>query len=110
MPERLDLKHVTYANIEEHADPNALIGSSTSGFKPSELQEGLSRPGNVFVAHPFNPVYLLPLVELVPSPATDPAAIDRAAAILSRSGMNPLNVAREIDAHHRRPSARSRLA
>jgi carnitine 3-dehydrogenase len=97
VPERLNLKHRVYAEIQAASD--APIGSSTSGFKPSELQEGAARPGAIFVAHPFNPVYLLPLVEVVPSAASDPAVIDRAKDVLAGLGMYPLHVRKEIDAH-----------
>ena len=69
--ERLDLKHRVFAQIQQVA-PGVLIGSSTSGFKPSELQENAPEPGMIFVAHPFNPVYLLPLAEVVPSPKKTP--------------------------------------
>ncbi|SLN40101.1 L-carnitine dehydrogenase [Pseudoruegeria aquimaris] len=99
VPERLDLKHRVLAEITAHAPRNAVIGSSTSGFTPSQLQEGLSRPGAVLVAHPFNPVYLLPLVELVPSAATRPEVLDTAKATLTGLGMFPLHVRAEIDAH-----------
>jgi carnitine 3-dehydrogenase len=75
------------------------IGSSTSGFRPSQLQEGAAEPGAILVAHPFNPVYLLPLAEIVPSPATDPATVERAKATLRAIGMFPLHVRKEIDAH-----------
>jgi carnitine 3-dehydrogenase len=96
--ERLDLKHRVFAQIQQvaHGVP---IGSSTSGFKPSELQEGAAEPGAIFVAHPFNPVYLLPLAEIVPSPATAPATVERAKATLRAIGMFPLHVRKEIDAH-----------
>ena len=96
--ERLDLKHRVFAQIQQvaHGVP---IGSSTSGFKPSQLQEGAAEPGAIFVAHPFNPVYLLPLAEIVPSPATDPATVERAKATLRAIGMFPLHVRKEIDAH-----------
>ncbi len=96
--ERLDLKHRVLAQIQQTV-PAVPIGSSTSGFKPSELQQGAANPGGIFVAHPFNPVYLLPLVEVVPSPASDPAVIDRAKDILREIGMFPLHVRKEIDAH-----------
>ena len=72
VPERLEIKHRVFAEVQATCDPQAVIGSSTSGFKPSELQQGAARPGQILVAHPFNPVYLLPLVELVPSPANEP--------------------------------------
>ncbi|MFT4149625.1 MAG: carnitine 3-dehydrogenase [Paracoccaceae bacterium] len=96
--ERLDLKHRVYAQIQQVA-PGVLIGSSTSGFKPSELQEKAPAPEQIFVAHPFNPVYLLPLVEVVPSPKNPPAAIEAAKEILREIGMFPLHVRKEIDAH-----------
>ena len=64
-PERLALKRQLLAEIEQYAAADALIGSSTSGLLPSDLQEGLSHPERLVVAHPFNPVYLLPLVEIV---------------------------------------------
>jgi carnitine 3-dehydrogenase len=98
VPERLDLKHATYASIQA-ANPGAIIGSSTSGFKPSELQEGAANPGQIVVAHPFNPVYLLPLIELVPSAETPPATIQAAKDILTSIAMYPLHVRKEIDAH-----------
>jgi carnitine 3-dehydrogenase len=99
VPERLDIKHKVFTQIEASAPENAIIGSSTSGFKPSELQEGLKRPEAVFVTHPFNPVYLLPLIELVPSPKNDVKTIERAKSILTSLGMFPLHVRKEIDAH-----------
>ena len=96
--ERLDLKHRVFAQVQQVA-PGVLIGSSTSGFKPSQLQENAADPGSIFVAHPFNPVYLLPLAEVVPSPANPPEAIEQAKEILRETGMFPLHVRKEIDAH-----------
>jgi carnitine 3-dehydrogenase len=98
-PERLDLKHTILADIGRHAPDTAIIGSSTSGFMPSQLQEGLDLPGAVLVAHPFNPVYLLPLVELVPSAKNSAETVERAADILRSIGMFPLVIGKEIDAH-----------
>jgi carnitine 3-dehydrogenase len=96
--ERLDLKHRVFAQIQQSVS-RVPIGSSTSGFKPSELQQGAADPSMIFVAHPFNPVYLLPLAEIVPSPATDPAMIERVKETLRDLGMFPLHVRKEIDAH-----------
>ncbi|MDZ4096350.1 MAG: carnitine 3-dehydrogenase [Paracoccaceae bacterium] len=96
--ERLDLKHRVFAQIQQSC-PETLIGSSTSGFKPSQLQDGAANPAMIFVAHPFNPVYLLPLAEVVPSAKSDPEAIEKAKEILREIGMFPLHVRKEIDAH-----------
>lgn len=99
VPERLDLKHKVYSTIQEHCDPCAVLASSTSGYKPSQLQEGAARPDQIMVAHPFNPVYLLPLVELVPSQDTASGHLARAKDIVTAIGMYPLHVRAEIDAH-----------
>ena len=92
VPEVLEVKHRILPMIAEAAGPNAIIGSSTSGFKPSELN---AVGTGAIVAHPFNPVYLLPLVELV----GDADTCARAADILRGIGMYPLTVRQEIDAH-----------
>ncbi|HSG55176.1 MAG TPA: 3-hydroxyacyl-CoA dehydrogenase NAD-binding domain-containing protein, partial [Paracoccaceae bacterium] len=100
VPERLDQKAMAFAQIVEAAAPDALVGSSTSGFTPSQLQaEAGALAPRLMVAHPFNPVYLLPLVELVPSIRNDPQTIARAKEILTEIGMYPLHVRAEIDAH-----------
>jgi carnitine 3-dehydrogenase len=99
VPERLDIKHKVYAEVQAACPAEAIIGSSTSGFKPSELQEGTRRPGQILVTHPFNPVYLLPLIELVPSHKTAPGLVEKAREILISIGMYPLHVRHEIDAH-----------
>lgn len=99
VPERLAMKHAVYRTIQENTAAGTLIGSSTSGFKPSELQEGAVRPQDILVAHPFNPVYLLPLVELVPSARNTDAGIERAKDLMQSLGMVPLHIRREIDAH-----------
>ena len=97
--ERLDLKHRVFAQIQQSAELGTPIGSSTSGFKPSELQENAANPSVIFVAHPFNPVYLLPLAEVVPSAKSDQKVIEAAKTILREIGMFPLHVRKEIDAH-----------
>ena len=99
VPERLEIKHRVLAQVQAACPEGAIIGSSTSGFKPSELQQEALRPGQIMVCHPFNPVYLMPLVEVVPSPATDPALVARAQEVLRDLGMYPLHVRKEIDAH-----------
>ena len=100
VPERLDLKRKILAELDAASAPDVLIGSSTSGFKPSDLQQACTRaPGRVIVAHPFNPVYLLPLVELVGGEATAPDQLERARTLYQALAMRPLVVRREIEGH-----------
>jgi carnitine 3-dehydrogenase len=99
VPERLEIKITTFAAIQSACAKGAVIGSSTSGFKPSELQEGAAAPGQIMVCHPFNPVYLLPLAEMVTTPANDAATIAQAKDIIEAIGMYPLHLKKEIDAH-----------
>ena len=95
--ERIELKHKVYAQLQQ-AHPGVLIGSSTSGFKASDLQKGSPAPHNIIVAHPFNPVYLLPLSEISGSPANPPAVVERTVEIMKAIGMFPLVIRHEIDA------------
>lgn len=98
VPERLDIKHDTLRAIEAGAAADALIASSTSGFKPTDLATVMHHPERLVVAHPFNPVYLLPLVEIVGGEATSLGTIDRAMSAYASLGMKPLHVRVEIDA------------
>ena len=99
VPERLELKQkVLRRDRRLAAKPDAVIGSSTSGLLPSDMQKGMNHPERLFVAHPFNPVYLLPLVELVGGEKTDPEIIKRAAHYLEEIGMKGVAIEREIEA------------
>lgn len=95
VPERLELKHKVIREIQAHCSEQAIIASSTSGFKPSELQHGATQADQIIVAHPFNPVYLIPLVELVGETQT----CQNAAHFLDSLGFRTLIVRKEIDAH-----------
>ncbi len=97
-PEREDVKIKILAEIEQYAPTDTLIGSSTSGLLPTKLQAEMAHPGRFMVVHPFQPVYLLPLVELVGGEQTDPAFIEKAKALFTSIGMKPLHVRKEIDA------------
>ncbi|NIZ14714.1 carnitine 3-dehydrogenase, partial [Phaeobacter sp. HF9A] len=99
VPERLDLKQKVYGALAASAPEGAVIGSSTSGFRPSQLQAGFANAAQIVVAHPFNPVYLMPLVELVTTEANSPELIAKAREIITGIGMYPLHLKKEIDAH-----------
>ena len=95
-PEDEDLKRGLLASVDAAARPGVLIASSSSGLLPTRFQAACAEPGRVLVGHPFNPVYLLPLVEVLGGDATDPAALDFATAFYRRIGMRPLRVRTEI--------------
>ncbi|MGA0540121.1 carnitine 3-dehydrogenase [Neotabrizicola sp. VNH66] len=95
--ERIELKHKVYAQLQQ-ANPGVLIGSSTSGFTATDLQKGSPAPQNIIVAHPFNPVYLLPLSEVSGSPANPPEVVEKTVQIMKDIGMFPLVIRKEIDA------------
>ncbi|MBU3739841.1 MAG: L-carnitine dehydrogenase, partial [Rhodoferax sp.] len=95
-PERLELKVALHADISAAARPDVLIGSSTSGLLPSEFFARATHPDRCVVGHPFNPVYLLPLVEVVGGERTEAEAIDAAKTVYRSLGMHPLHVRKEI--------------
>ncbi|SFL59493.1 carnitine 3-dehydrogenase [Gracilibacillus orientalis] len=99
VPEREDIKKDVLTSIDQYAKPEAIIGSSTSGIMATTLQEGLQHPGRVIVAHPFNPVYILPLVELVGGEATDATEMEKAKAFYQSIQMKPLVIKKEIEGH-----------
>jgi carnitine 3-dehydrogenase len=98
-PEREDLKIKLFRDIDRFARPDVIIASSSSGFLPSRLQSECTHPERVIIGHPFNPVYLLPLVETVPGDKTSPDAMDRAATYFEAIGMHVLRLKREIDGY-----------
>ena len=99
IPEQLELKQRVLAEVSRHCAADVVIASSTSGLMPSDLQRDMVAPERLLVGHPFNPVYLLPLVELVGGRQTSAAAIDAAARFYTGIGMHPLRVRREIPGH-----------
>jgi carnitine 3-dehydrogenase len=99
IPEQLELKQRVLADVSRHAPADVIIASSTSGLMPSDLQRDMVAPERLLVAHPFNPVYLLPLVELVGGKQTSEATLAAAARFYTYIGMHPLRVRREVPGH-----------
>ena len=97
LPEREDLKIALLAQAERVLRPDVIIGSSTSGLLPTKLQSGLRHPERFVVGHPFNPVYLMPLVEVCGGVRTSAATKQAAASFYRSLGMRPLILRREID-------------
>ncbi len=96
-PEREALKQGLLAEIDAAAPAHALIASSTSGLLPTVLAAKMRDPGRLVVGHPFNPVYLLPLVEIVAGEKTRARSVSAAKAFYMAIGMRPLIVRKEIE-------------
>ena len=96
-PERVDVKQTLLRAADRAAGPDVVIASSTSGLLPSLLQEGMTHPGRLVVGHPFNPVYLLPLVEVCGGALSASTSVDRAVSVYSSIGMRPLRLRKEVD-------------
>ena len=97
LPEVETLKVRVLGEIDAAAGPDVVIASSTSGLLPTRLASGMAHPERLVVGHPFNPVYLLPLVEVCGGERTSSSAQERAAALYESIGMRVLRVRKEID-------------
>lgn len=96
IPERLELKKSTYTAIQKVTGPDAVICSSTSKLFPTKLQEDALYPQSILVGHPYNPSYLLPLIELCGGEQTSPEAIQRAKEIYTGMGKVAVVCKKEI--------------
>jgi carnitine 3-dehydrogenase len=99
VPEVISIKHELFKRISASTPADVVIASSTSGFMPSELQENITHPQRLLVGHPFNPVYLCPLVEIVAGSKTSEQARSAAKQFYESMGMHPLIVRREVPGH-----------
>lgn len=95
-PEREDLKTELLAEIDRLTTTDVVIASSSSGLLPSRIQSAASDPGRIVIGHPFNPVYLLPLVEVLGGAQSDPVVLDWAMDFYDWLGKRPLRVRREV--------------
>ncbi len=95
VPERLELKQSTYRSIQELVGKAAVIASSTSGMFPSDLSRGAIYPENIIVGHPYNPSYLLPLIEVC-GPHASQETIDTAMEVYKAMGKEPVLCRKEV--------------
>ena len=95
-PERLDIKQALYRRLGDIASTETVIGSSTSGMTMTDIAANCATPERCVIGHPFNPPYLLPLVEIIGGKATDPEAVTWASAFYERAGKAPLVMKKEI--------------
>lgn len=96
-PEKLEIKKEIWADLDRLAPESAVLASSTSALLPSAFSESLKGRHRCLVAHPINPPSLIPAVEVVPAPWTDPEIAERTAHLMERIGQTPIRMKREID-------------
>ena len=95
-PENENLKTKIIKEISLYAKKNSIIASSSSGLLPTKIQAKCINPKRLIIAHPFNPVYLLPLVEIVPGKKKDLKIISKAEKFYSNIGMKTLVLKKEL--------------
>ena len=97
MPERIDVKQDFYKRIQEVTGRDTIICSSTSGLFPTKLQEGMPYPETILVAHPYNPSYIIPLIELCGGEQTSEESIQTAKAFFEEIGKVPVICRKEVE-------------
>ncbi|MBO3674764.1 3-hydroxyacyl-CoA dehydrogenase NAD-binding domain-containing protein [Streptomyces violaceusniger] len=95
-PEKLELKRSLLAQLDAAAPPGVVIASSTSGYPMTDMQTEAADPGRLVVGHPFNPPYLIPLVEVVGGEKTDAAAVEWASRFYKVAGKSVITMEREL--------------
>lgn len=98
-PENEDLKRELLSRITAAAPSDVLVASSSSGLLPTRIQRDSRHPERVLIGHPFNPVYILPLVEVLGGERTDAEHVQNAMAFYRGLGMYPLHVRNEIEGY-----------
>ncbi|HET8790135.1 MAG TPA: 3-hydroxyacyl-CoA dehydrogenase NAD-binding domain-containing protein [Modicisalibacter sp.] len=99
VPENLSLKRAILADVERWLDSDAIIASSTSALKISDIQAGCQYPERCIAGHPINPPHLMPLVEVSGGDLSDEAAIDWAMRFYTLLGKKPVRLRRDIEGH-----------
>ncbi len=95
-PENLAMKQALYRELGSLVPIDVVIGSSTSGLTMTDIQAECATPERTVIGHPFNPPYLLPLVEIVGGRKTDPKAVEWAGAFYEHAGKAPLLMKKEV--------------
>ena len=95
-PEVLATKQAVFAQLDAAADRDTVLASSTSGIRASLFSESLTGRSRCLVAHPLNPPHLIPLVELVPAPWTDPAVVERTRVLMEGVGQATVTLKKEV--------------
>jgi len=96
IPEDIDLKQALYQVLGDIVNPQVVIASSTSGLSMTDIQANCASPERTIVAHPFNPPYLLPLVEMIGGEKTSPETVEWTEQFYKVAGKSPLVMNKEI--------------
>jgi 3-hydroxybutyryl-CoA dehydrogenase/5-formyl-3-hydroxy-2-methylpyridine 4-carboxylate dehydrogenase len=96
VPEKLELKQQVYAEYEQHAGPEVIIASNTSGIPATKIAANLAHPERVVVMHWSNPPHLIPMIEVVPGEKTSQTTIDGTIAVVEEIGYYPCLLKKEV--------------
>lgn len=96
IPESLDLKIKIFKELDENTDSKTILASSSSAMPSSKFTENLEHRERCLIAHPVNPPYYMPMVELVPAPWTSPEVVERTRKLMAELGQSPVTIKKEI--------------
>ena len=99
VPERIELKHTLFREIESAIKPEAIIASSASGLTLSEMQPGFNNPARLVLGHPFNPPHLIPLVEVMGNENTGSGVVEKAQSFYQSVGKVTIRINKEVPGH-----------
>ena len=99
VPERIAIKHTTFAEIEPALKPTAIVASSASGLTLGQMQASWTNPSNFVLGHPFNPPHLIPLVEVMGNHKTALGVAETAQSFYESLGKVTIRVNREVPGH-----------
>jgi 3-hydroxyacyl-CoA dehydrogenase len=94
--EDLEIKREVFAELDDHADPEAILATNTSGLSITEIADATDSPDRVVGTHWFNPPYVVPLVEVVRGEETADAVVEAAFDLFDAMGKTPVRVEKDI--------------
>ncbi|KAK6170373.1 hypothetical protein SNE40_018782 [Patella caerulea] len=96
VPESIEMKKEVFTQLDEYCEEKTIMASSSSCINSSQFTEDLKHRSNMLIAHPVNPPYFLPLVEIIPAPWTDPEITAQTRSLLEEVGQSPITLNKEV--------------